>query len=620
MCGIAGFVNLKNPPFIKKNHLKKMIDTIKHRGPDGQGYFLDKNVGLGHCRLAIIDLTFGHQPMNSANGQYWITYNGEIYNYLELNKQLKAKGYKFKTASDTEVLLYMYQEYGPKCLSFLNGMFAFAIWDKKKKQLFAARDRFGIKPFYYFYQNKKLVFASEIKAILKIMPQLAQLNPIGLNEYLTFQFCLQETTLFKQIKKLPPACFLTFANNNFKIKKYWQLSFQINHEKKEEYFCNQTLKLIKKAVKIRLRSDVAIGTYLSGGLDSSLITALASKDCPYQLKTFTGYFNQPGFSELDWAKKMAKSCQTKNFQVKISSNDFIKSIEKLIYFMDEPAAGPGLFPQYYVSKLASKHVKVILGGQGGDEIFGGYVRYLLLYLEKFLKKSFSGSSNQLSSLLPGLSALKSYLPLVNYFWQKDLFASNKKRYFRLINRSQDFKSLIKNDIFADYKTNLKQKFNQAFLMPKKTSLLNQMTHFDISNSLPALLQVEDRVSMAASIETRVPFLDHHLVEFTASIPTSIKFKNGQLKYLLKQLAKQILPEKIAGRKDKMGFPVPLTSWYKNDLETFVKDILLGKTTKKRGIFKTKKISSLLKQPAHFDRQIWAMVCLELWFRNFIDKN
>ncbi|MFC2056722.1 asparagine synthase (glutamine-hydrolyzing) [Chloroflexota bacterium] len=629
MCGIAGIANRDTIKPVERRSLKLMTDIINHRGPDDEGYYIDGNIGLGHKRLSIIDLKTGHQPMSNEDGTVWIVLNGEIYNYLELRQELLIKGHDFKTNSDTEVVIHLYEEYGTRCIDRLNGMFAFSIWDKNNKKLFAARDRLGIKPFYYNFDSQSFVFSSEIKAILKYPNIPRSVNYEGIADYFTLQMCLGDKTMFQGIKKLLPGHYMILDVPSFtlKISQYWEIDYSINDEHTEDYFSDSLLALIEDAVKIQLRSDVAVGTHLSGGLDTSIITCLASKLYGSRIKTFTGGFKEgKEFDETDYAKIVARFANTEYSEVFCTASDFAETLPSLIYFLDEPVAGPGVFPQYCVSKLASKNVKAVLGGQGGDEVFGGYTRYFIAYLEQCLKGAIFQTQEggkyvaTLDALIPNLPTLQNYVPMLQYFWEDGLFESMDKRYFRLIDRSNGENGLLSKDFRDEINSRYStfDIFQQDFNMPGPTSYINKMARFDIKNQLPALLQVEDRTSMAVSLESRVPLLDHRIAELAASMPPSIKFLGGDNKHILRKAVSNIIPNEILQRKDKMGFPVPLNGWLENELKDFVQSILLSDKAKSRKMYNREEVEKAVGRKSKFSRQIWGLLCLELWFREFID--
>jgi asparagine synthase (glutamine-hydrolysing) len=626
MCGIVGIYH-KNRKLVEEPVLKKMADTIHHRGPDDEGSFIHQNIGFYHKRLSIIDLQTGHQPMSDAG--LTIVFNGEIYNYLELKQELIQQGYQFKTHSDTEVILKAYQAYGERAVKKLNGMFAFLIYDQPKQRLIAARDHFGIKPLYFYEKEDLILFASEIKALL-VHPQVeARPSQASLNEYLTFQFILGQNTLFKDIYKLQPGHYTVFdlRNHRHRTEQYWVPDFRVDHHHTEEYFIYETQRLLEDTVKIQMRSDVPLGTYLSGGMDSSLVTMLASRHVSSGLKTFTGAFREgQQFDETPYAEVVANSCNAQMHKIYPTETDFVDLLPKLIYHMDEPVVGPGLFPQYMVSKEASDNVKVILGGQGGDEIFGGYTRYLVAYLEQAMKGAIYQTNDEgehivsLLSIVPNMAVLKQYVPMMRQFWKKGLFEEMDMRYFHLIDRSESALGLYTSDFRRQYhREAIFSNFQKIFNDPNTLSYYNKMTHFDMFGSLPGLLHVEDRVSMAVSLESRVPLLDRRIVDLIASMPVAMKFQGGEMKYMLKKAAKNILPRQILERKDKMGFPVPLHLWAKSGASDFIRDVLLSKTCRERGIFDMKRMEQLIEQERAFGRTLWGALCIELWFLQFIDQ-
>ncbi|MHB8073337.1 asparagine synthase (glutamine-hydrolyzing) [Desulfosporosinus fructosivorans] len=627
MCGIAGVCFYSG--IVNEKMLKQMTHSIAHRGPDGEGFHIEDNVGLAHKRLSIIDPEGGHQPMTNEDGTVWVTFNGAIYNYLELRQSLLQKGHRFKSYCDTEVIIHAYEEYGEQCVQKFNGMFAFAIWDSKKHTLFAARDRFGVKPFYYYFDHNKFLFASEIKALHAsgMVPKNA--NFAGINDYVVFQFSLGNKTLFKDISKLEPGFFLKVTfDNGLKVEKsqYWDLKFSYDTYHTEDYYVDKLLFLIEDAVKIRLRSDVPLGSHLSGGLDSSAIVCIASELLGGSgLKTFTGGFNEgKEYNETEYAKIVSKFSNTEYFETILRPEDFQNTLESIIYYLDEPGAGPGVFPQYFVSKLASQHVKVVLGGQGGDEVFMGYARYLVAYLEECLRGAIFETAEKdkyavtMESIIPNLPMLKTYGPMLQYFWNEGIFSSQEERYFKLVDRSEGMRGLFREDLFAGQDYSPFESFKEIFNKDDLHSYINKMMYFDLKGSLPALLQVEDRTSMAFGLESRIPLLDYRIAELIATIPPSVKFRGGESKALFKKAIKNIVPAQIFNRKDKMGFPVPLVQWYKGELRDYVGDILLGETTKQRGIYNTREIEGLLTHEGKFSRVVWGMLCLELWFRKFID--
>ena len=626
MCGIAGVVTKGKA--VERSCLEAMMQLLAHRGPDGEGVYFDEAVGLGHRRLAIIDPEGGQQPLSNEDGSVWVTFNGCIYNYQELARTLRAAGHSFKTHSDTEVIVHAYEQWGTECVTHFNGMFAFAIWDGRAQRLFAARDRMGIKPFYYVANTEAFAFASEIKALIGggfIQPEL---DPCGLQDYLTFQFCLDERTLFRGVRTLPPGHALVVHPRDPahpQVFEYWDLQYNYDLHHTEEYFIDYLKFLLEDAVRLQLRSDVPLGAHLSGGLDSGAVVSLAARLLNDQgIKTFTGAFHEgQAFDETSFARLVAAAAGADYHEIYLTPQDFTETISKLIWHMDEPAAGPGLFPQYFVSRLARQHVKVVLGGQGGDELFLGYARYLIAYLEECLRGAILETADQdrhavtLESIIPSLPTLRSYQPLLQHFWKEGLFEEDSRRYFRLIDRGEGMAAAINPDAI-DPTYSPYESFHALYSRNNLSSLINRITYFDLKSSLPALLQVEDRTSMAVGLESRVPLLDHRIVELMATVPPVIKFKGGKLKHLFREAVKQLVPAEVLARKDKMGFPVPLSQWYRSGLRDFVQDILLSRRSRERGIFNTQALEHLLDHEQPFGRVVWGALCLELWHREFVD--
>jgi len=628
MCGLVGLISINHKGHDLRSRVAAMSKLIEHRGPDGEGIWQDNDVGvcLGHRRLAIIDPEHGKQPLETEDGRLVIVFNGEIYNYLELRRELIQKGHPIHSYSDTEVLLYAYLEWGESCVDRLLGMFAFAIWDKANRRLFCARDRVGIKPFYYYFDGKTLAFASEIKSILSSGFVNAESNPEGLQDYLTFQFCLGDKTMFKDIQKLEPGWSMTILYDqklSLNKKQYWDLSYHIDESHDERWFVDQLAALIEDSVRLHLRSDVALGAHLSGGLDSSTLVCLASKMLTGEkLKTFTGAFSEgPRFDETSYAKLVAETVAADYHETYISGSEFSDVLPKLMYYMDEPVAGPGLIPQYFVSQLAAEHVKVVLGGQGGDEIFIGYARYLVASLEQCMADGINGTISgglSLGSIIPNLPVLHDYKPMLQGFWKKGIFDNWDRRYFQLVDRSEGASGLYAGSVFDTVYSPF-DSFQQVFNKPGIETLVNKMSYFDLKGSLPALLHVEDRTSMAASIESRVPLLDHRIIEFMATVPDHIKFKNGNLKHLFKGVVENIVPKAIFDRKEKMGFPTPFDKWIKGEARSFIRDILLSDQARQRGIYDMKQVENTIHNEHEFSRVVWGLLCMETWHRVFIDN-
>lgn len=644
MCGINGiYLNNSKDNRELSHHLQVMNTLIKHRGPDGQGIWLSKDIshdssnarttstlGLGHVRLSIIDLsTAANQPFVDALGNC-LVFNGEIYNYIELRQKLKNH-WQFTTQSDTEVILAAYQHYGSGFLNYLEGMFAFALWDNRQKKLILVRDRIGIKSLYYYTRESgdslDLYFSSEPKALLPFVDNL-QVNPEGLTEYLMFQYPLQEDLIFARIKQLLPAQQLVVHNNKITSSIYWQLNYS-NYYTNPKLARSEFVELMHNVVQKHVRSDVPLGSYLSGGVDSSLVTLLSKKQINQFKLAINGRFAEDTtFNESNYAKKAAAESGVDLKIVDISVDDFIANINNIIYHLDYPSAGPGSFPQYMVSKEAGRHVKVMLGGQGGDELFGGYARYTLIYLDQVIKHAMDGDLNNPcllpdpTRLLSQLSILSQYKPLYKQFMSKDCFSAYSKRYYDLINKADDF-TQEEIDWHSLPVANIYSKFENIFnsTQQEQDYLLNKVQYFDFKCLLPALLHVEDRVSMAHGIESRVPLLDHRVAEFAAGLSPNIKFADGEMKGFLKSCYGKLLPQEILNRKDKMGFPVPINQWAQSSKEfkNFIMDTFSTINAKNRDYINYNFLLNNLSLNKGFSRKLWGMLSLELWYQNYIDK-
>lgn len=628
MCGISGIQSITGAPIPNaRRSIKAMNNLQRHRGPDGVGEWFhdDNSVALGHLRLSIIDLSAGAtQPMTDGHGN-WLVYNGEIYNYREIRKELGEAS--FRTSSDTEVILRSYERWGESCVDHFRGMFSFALWDEKNRTLFCARDRFGIKPFYYAIMDGVLYFASEIKALLPFLPDI-ETDTEGLKDYLTFQFCLDGKTLFRGVRELPPAHTLRVRNGSVSIERYWEVYYSLDFDHTEKYFQEKLSSLLSETIALHMRSDVPVGAYVSGGLDSSTVASLAHQLIPgNEMMGFNGRFSDFGeaFDESMYAEALSQHC---GFDLKIRDircSDFLENIRKVVYHMDFPVAGPGILPQYLVSQSVSEHRKVVLGGQGGDEIFGGYTRYLVAYFEQCIKGAIDGVTGgsqfvlTYESIIPNLTALKDYKPMLSKFWSDGLFDEMDKRYFKLVNRAPGLGDEIRWSELGNYSPY--ETFRSIFRGKNvgKESYLDQMTHFDFKTLLPALLQVEDRMSMAWGVESRVPFLDHPLVELVATMPANIKIKDGRMKHILHQVASPHLPDKIANRKDKKGFPTPFTQWIQGEARDFVHDVFSSPKALSRDFVDNRRVLEMLDKEPNFGRNVWGLLCLELWQQEFHDK-
>jgi asparagine synthase (glutamine-hydrolysing) len=623
MCGIAGIVHLDGQPIAHLDRrLAVMNQLLAHRGPDDHAVWTDPSgcAGFMHRRLSIIDLSpAGRQPMVGQDGRV-LTFNGEIYNFIEL-RQVLASSWSFRTATDSETILAAHARHGDGAVGHLRGMWAYSLWDPKARRLYASRDRFGIKPFYYATVGRLLYFASEIKALLPFLPRV-ETDAQALAEYLTFQFTLGAETLFEGVRELQPAHALIIENGQIREARYWDVQYEHQRGHPAGWYEDQVRALVEESLELHLRSDVPVGAYVSGGVDSSLVALLSSGRAEENRQFFHGKFTQfPGYDESRYAVEVERLAGGRLHQIDITAQDFADNIGKVIYHLDQPVAGPGSFPQYMVSKLASQHVKVVLGGQGGDEIFGGYARVLVGYLEQCLKASIEGCGDlavPFEDIIPRLSLLREYKPMIQGAFASGMFGPLDRRYFRLVDRSQDMADEV--DWQALPKAAVWDRFEQAFNRPNtgESDHFGRMTHFDFSHLLPALLQVEDRMSMAHGIEARVPLLDHRIVEFAAAIPPEIKFEGGRLKHMLRHAFRDVIPADIAGRTDKMGFPTPLNEWLSGELKDFVGDIFSGRQAREREYMNSQAVLATMSGTKGFSRKAWGLLSLELWSQQFID--
>jgi len=505
-------------------------------------------------------------------------------------------------------------------------MFAFALWDEKEQRLFCARDHFGIKPLYFTVQDGIFYFASEIKALLPFLPRISTCVE-ALKDYLVFQLCLKEKTLFKDVLELQPGHKLTIQRGTVRAERFWEIYYNLDFNNTPMYFQERLRELFDASVRVHLRSDVPVGAYLSGGADSGIVSGAAAKFCSDQdFKAFHGKFALgPLYDESPFAEALARMYGMTLYQIDITSRDFVDSIRKVIYHLDYPVAGPGSFPQYHVSKLASRQRKVVLGGQGGDEIFGGYVRYLIAYFEQCIKGAVDGTLHNgnyivtYESIIPNLIALQNYKPMLQEFWREGLFEDLDRRYYHLINRSRDLNREIDWRGLGDYQPfeTFQSIFNGRNV--GKESYFDKMTHFDFKTLLPALLQVEDRMSMAHGLESRVPILDRPIVEFAATMPSNIKFKDGTLKKVFIDAMGDLLPEAILRRKNKMGFPVPFGDWIHGEIRDFIQDIFHSRAARERPYFNADAIIAGLSSESKFGRKLWGLLSLELWHQEFHDR-
>ncbi|MEM9064519.1 MAG: asparagine synthase (glutamine-hydrolyzing) [Planctomycetota bacterium] len=633
MCGIAGMLATDGPVGRLAGDLdgaaRRMLDSIAHRGPDAEGVWADDRCLLAHKRLSIIDLDHGHQPMVNEDGRVAVAFNGCIYNYQDIARELRTLGHHFDTHSDTEVVLRAYLQWGPACVQRFNGMWGIVIRDGRDGTTFFSRDRLGIKPMYIAQVDGGVVFASEVKAILASGLFKGRTDTDGLRQYLTFQLTLGERTMFAGVRRLEPGTNLVIdREGRATTERYWDIAFGINHERTEDEWMDRLRFLLEDAVRLRMVSDVPLGSHLSGGLDSSALVGLArlALGDDAEIKTFTGAFGEgQAFDETRYAKEVAAQQKATYLETYLDERAFIDSIERIAWHMDYPEAGPGVFPQYWVSRLAADHVKVVLGGQGGDETFVGYARYLVAHLEACLRGSIrpgadrDSHANALRSLVGQLPTLEAYEPMMRGFFADGLFDEPAARYFRLMDRSAGSRRLFSADVAPDIETTFGE-FEAIFNRHSDADAINRILYTDAKTHLPALLHVEDRTSMAWGLESRVPLLDYRIIELMASCPVSIKFREGRTKHLYRGAVRSMVPKSILERTDKMGFPVPLNQWMKGALGQYVRDVLLSSTAKARGLFQPEQIEAALENQGTFSRGIWGALCVELWHRRFIDQS
>jgi asparagine synthase (glutamine-hydrolysing) len=628
MCGICGKVFLQPGASVSPTLVREMAETIRHRGPDDEGYYISGPVGLGFRRLSIIDLEHGHQPLANEDESIWIVFNGEIYNYQELREFLIAKGHTFRTRTDTEVIVHLYEELGPGCLERLRGMFAFAIWDGKTKSLMLARDRVGIKPLYYAITGSALVFASEIKAILADPSVERQIAPELIDRFLTFLYVPGEETLLKGVQKLAPGHYLLNQDGRTEIRQYWDLEFtdsqyQASLARTEE----DLLRLLGETVDLHMIADVPVGVLLSGGVDSTGVLSLAVHNTDKKISTFTvGFSGKEVADERPYARIAARRFGTEHYETTITASDFAAFLPRYVWHMEEPVCEPPAIALYYVSKLAREHVAVLLSGEGGDEAFAGYSNYRnLVWLER-LKK---GGTAVNSALAAGISTASSVLDSSRLAKYVPLMSDKFPNYYysRTTNPYRTTGNGLGRIYSADFERGIDREHSlepvrilQARV--RKRDTLNAMLYIDTKTWLPDDLLIKaDKMTMANSIELRVPLLDHKLLEFAASLPPRRKLKAGTTKYILKRTLSRQIPSEIRKRK-KAGFPVPYASWLRTDLKDVAWSVLTDNKSISRGYFRKAAIEQLLQENANgidHSKEIFSLLSLELWQRTFLER-
>ena len=625
MCGIAGIVSKAAGQRIESATIHRMCQAIVHRGPDEEGIFVKDGTGLGMRRLSIIDLAGGQQPVFNEDRTAWIVFNGEIYNFPELREGLLKRGHRFSTHSDTEVIVHLYEEMGPDCVNKLRGMFAFALYDERRQKLLMARDRLGKKPLHYALQGQRLLFGSEIKAILAVAPELATVNNEALLQYMYFGYVPDPLTAFTTIQKLPPGHLLEFENGKINVRQYWDLPQYSTHPPRSEEECLEEMEhRLAEAVRIRLISDVPLGALLSGGTDSSTVVALMARASSNPVKTFAIGFRNQEFNEAPYARMVAEKFGTDHHEL-IVEPDVFETVETLTSSLEEPFGDSSMLPTYYVSQMARKHVTVALSGDGGDEIFAGYDRYAIHLRRRVFERIPSGARRfyreKLHPLLPRDMRGKKFSYHVSLPW--------RERYVDAISLVPAFERdipLLSDEFRAvrresgDPEDVMYRYFEQA---PAKDPV-SQMLYVDTKTYMVGdILTKVDRMSMATSLEVRVPILDHEFVEWATGLPLDWKIRGGKQKYILRKLAERVgVPREVLYRP-KQGFALPLVHWLKYELKELIMSVLLDPRTLQRGYFEARGVRQLLDE--HFrgrrshSGQIWRLLIFELWHRNYLER-
>lgn len=625
MCGITGYINSKG---VHRSDIHLMNEAIKHRGPDDSDIFLRDSVGLGHRRLSIIDLGSGQQPMSNKDKSIWITFNGEIYNYKEVRQTLEHK-YHFNTNSDTEVIIHLYEEKGEGCLKDLRGMFAFAIYDFRKNKLFIARDHLGQKPLYYWHDKSSFAFASEIKAIIALKPELREMNEDALYEYLTLRIIAPPRSMFKNIKKLPPAHYLIFDNGKVEIKRYWELKYEPKLKSDFNSVLENLEEKVKESVKYHLVSDVPVGAFLSGGIDSSLVVAMMSGLTNEPFKTFAGDVPYKDYSEITYARMVSEKYKTQNYELKFVPS-LIKTLPEILLHLDEPSDSLAV-AMYYISEMASKHVKVVLGGDGGDELFGGYDRYYgnvyasyYAMMPKILRDTVM---RKVLDLLPegfwyqSLSHKLKWMHQISYYKRGERY-SKSLSYFYFSNGYTEelFSDKFRNSVASfDPEASIKDYFDSD----NAKELIDKMLYADSMIRMPDHpVMILDRMTMAHGLESRAPFLDHKLQEFCASIPPNFKIRGKKRRYIQIELAKKYLPQEVINRK-KQGFASPITYLLQNEFKllynTFLKNSRLVEENYLDGHVINRLLQEHLDMKVDHGQRLWLLCNSEIWYRMFIDN-
>jgi asparagine synthase (glutamine-hydrolysing) len=626
VCGICGFVTFHQPGTLAEDILRGMCTTLLHRGPDDEGYYFDNHAALGIRRLSIIDLVTGQQPIGNENRTLWVVFNGEIYNYRQLRKILEQRGHVFRTQSDTEVIVHAYEEYGDACVSHLNGMFAFALWDKPRQRLLCARDHLGIKPLYYYSDGHSLVFGSELKALLAHPGVPTRMNPVALDLFLTLEYVPGPHTIYQDIHKLLPGHILAFERGNLTVHRYWNIP--VEPVTSDEEACVEQLRdLIKDAVQMQLVSDVPLGAFLSGGIDSSSVVAYMSQASNEPVRTFSIGFADQSYNELADARLVANHFGCLHHE-QVLEPDITDLVERLVTHMDEPFGDFSIFPTYLVSKLAAQHVKVALSGDGGDELFGGYDTYVAEGLDGIYRRLPHVLRTRLLPALigriPPRPVKKGLINKTKRFIEGAALdpALQHTRWMMFMN-AMERDTLYTHDLTAsldgnDVPAHLLAHFREA----AGHSLLTQQQYVDLKTYLVDDILVKvDRMSMVASLETRVPLLDYRIVEFALNLPDRMKVHSGKTKRILRRAMAPILPDSVL-KKSKQGFSIPIKHWLRQELRPMMMDLLAPDRIKHRGYFNPDTVSRWVKEHqegrTNHSHRLWALMVFELWQRFIAD--
>jgi asparagine synthase (glutamine-hydrolysing) len=629
MCGICGIFHPDRDQRVSRDALAAMNRKIVHRGPDDDGFLVEENVGLAMRRLSIIDIQTGQQPITNEDQTLWIVFNGEIYNHRELRKDLESRGHHYRTKSDTETIIHLFEQYGPDCVKYLRGMFAFAIWDRSKRRLFIARDRLGIKPLYYSYDGKTLLFGSEIKAILAHPGVKAEFNQGTLAEYLSFGYINGAQSMYAGISKLLPGHFLTLdESGQLEVTQYWDLDVNVDDESRpEQYYVNRYCELLEGCVSSHLMSDVPLGVFLSGGLDSSAVAALTTKIRKEPIETFSVGYGEEAYSELPYARTVAGLLNSKHHEVQVSRDEFFQALPRLIWHEDEPIVWPSSVALYFVARLARERVTVVLTGEGSDETLAGYTRYPWTLLNSRMDSVYR-------ALTP--AALRQLVRKIIKGGPLSAATARKLEHTFLGRDGASWPSFYFDNFYSAFSASEQD----ALLTPEAAEfsgdayassmahwnhssgdLLHRLLYTDIKSYLVELLMKQDQMSMAASIESRVPFLDHALVEFTASIPAKYSTRGMAGKFILKAAMADLLPKEIVYRK-KLGFPTPWAYWLAGPQLEDLERLLLEPRTLQRGLFRGEVVKHLFAEHRAGSRdhgnRIWRLLNLELWLRVCVD--